>query len=217
MSLQSSFIPSVSDKKIKVCIAVPSKDTVHTHFAYCLQELVQYNTIKGVETFVKFNMGTLVANQRESLAAEAINDGATHIMWLDSDMMFPKTICETLLSHSVPIVACNYSSRALPLKSVAYTSLNDWNSFLSKDSSGLVQVEGVGFGCVLTSTEIFENIFKPWFPITYDNITDSYLGEDMNFCIRARDAGYHVYIDCETSRNVFHVGSTAFGWIPEST
>lgn len=215
MSLQSSFIPTVSNKKIKVCIAIPSKDMVHAHFAFCLQELVQYNTIKGIETFVKFNMGTLVANQRESLASEAIKDGATHILWLDSDMMFPKTICETLLSYSIPIIACNYSTRALPLKSVAYTSLNNWDSFLDKDIEGVVEVEGVGFGCVLTSTSIFENIFKPWFPITYDSASDCYLGEDMNFCIRARDAGYQIYVDCDASRGIFHVGSTAFGWIPK--
>jgi len=212
MSLQSSIIPSVSDKKIKVCIAVPTRDTVYAHFAYCLQDLVKYNTIAGIDTFVEFNMGTLIGNQREKLAMTAIENDATHIMWLDSDMMFPRDICEKLLSHDLPFVACNYSTRALPLKAVAYTEMYNWESGIDKDSEGLISVAGIGLGCALVKTEVFDNLYKPWFPITYTKSSESYLGEDMNFCLKFLDANYTIMVDCDLSKQIYHLGTTAFLW-----
>jgi hypothetical protein len=212
MSIQHSFIPSVNKQKVKLFVAVPTKDQMYAHFAYALQAMVQYNAILGIDTQVEFNLGTLIGNQREKLARCALEANATHILWLDSDMMFPKNICETLLGHNLPIVACNYSTRALPLKSVAYTSLSDWTSCISRDQTGLVWCAGVGMGCVLTRTEIFTNLPKPWFPITYDETADDYLGEDMNFWKRVTTAGFDIAIDCDTSQHVFHIGTSAFLW-----
>jgi hypothetical protein len=212
MSIVSSIIPSVSDKKVKVCIAVPTRDTMYAHFAYCLQDLVKYHAVAGIDTFVEFDMGTLIGNQRERLATKAIDQGATHIMWLDSDMMFPKNVCEILLGHDVPFVACNYSTRSLPFKAVAYTEVWNWDSMLEKDAAGLVLVEGVGFGCVLTKTDIFLPSRKPWFPITYSPHTDDYLGEDMNFCLKVTETGYPIFVDADLSKQIYHLGTTAFLW-----
>lgn len=212
MSIQSSIIPTVKRPKFRVCIAVPTKDTLYSHFAYCLQDLVKYNTLAGIDTFVEFNMGTLVGNQREKLATTAMENNATHILWLDSDMMFPKNVCEVLLSHDLPFVACNYSTRALPLRSVSYTEMYNWDSGIQSDSTGLLSVSGTGLGCALTDIEMFENIYKPWFPITYTKSTDDYLGEDMNFCMKVLDAKYPIFVDADLSKQVFHLGTTAFLW-----
>jgi hypothetical protein len=212
MSIQDSIIPGVLSTKPKVCIAVPTRDTVYAHFSYCLQDLVKYNTVMGIDTFVEFNMGTLIGNQREKLATTAIDQNATHILWLDSDMMFPKNVCEILLGHDLPFVACNYSTRALPLKSVSYTEIFNWQSMIEDNSEGLVLVEGVGFGCVLTSTELFRESRKPWFPITYSKSTNDYLGEDMNFCLKVSEMGFPMFVDADLSKEIYHIGTTAFSW-----
>lgn len=212
MSIQHNFIPSVNMPTPKVCIAVPTRDMMYSHFAYCLQDMIQYNTKNGIDFFVEFNMGTLIGNQREKLANKAIDNGATHILWIDSDMMFPRNTCQLLLAHDLPFVACNYSTRALPFKSVSYTEMYNWDSGIDKEATGLVEVEGVGFGCVLVHTEVFQNMYKPWFSITYSKKTDDYLGEDMNFCQKASDAGYKLYVDCDLSKEIYHLGTTAFAW-----
>lgn len=212
MNLQNCIIPSISDKKVKVCIAIPARDTVYSHFAYCLQALVQYHTQRGIDTFVEFNLGTLVGNQREKLANKAIDQGATHIFYLDSDMMFPKDVCEILLSHKLSIVGCNYSTRSLPFKSVAYSKMYDWESGIDKGTTGLISVDGVGFGCILIETNVFKFIHKPWFPITYTPETDDYLGEDMNFCQKAIKNGEVIAVDCDLSTKIYHLGTSAFLW-----
>ena len=212
MSLQNTIVPSIGADKPKIFIAVPTKDSMHAHFAYALQALVQYNTVIGLDTVVEFNMGTLIGNQREKLARSALEQNATHIMWFDSDMVFPKDICEMLLNHNLPMVACNYSTRGLPLKAVAYSSLNDWSSFIARNATGLTYIDGIGMGCVLTKIEIFKSIAKPWFPITYDYNADDYLGEDMNFCKKVTDAGFPIVVDCDLSSQVYHIGAAAYLW-----
>jgi hypothetical protein len=212
MSVQGAIISDTRVSPTKVMIAVPTKDMMYSHFAFCLQALVKYNASRGIETEVEFDLGTLVCNQRERLTGKAVDMHATHIMWLDSDMMFPKNVCEILLSHDLPVVACNYSTRALPLKAVAYKRLNDWESGIDKELTGLELVDAVGLGCALTSTSVFINSRKPWFPITYDDTADDYLGEDMNFCKMVAALGFPIFIDCDLSRQVYHIGSTAFRW-----
>lgn len=212
MSLQNTFLPSLAKKKRKILVAVPCKDMMYSHFAYCLQELIEYHAKRGIDTQVEFNMGTLVGSQREKLADKALEVEATHMLWLDSDMMFPKTICETLMAHNLEFVACNYSTRALPIKSVAYGDIGNWESYLDRNETGLMSVAGVGMGCVLMKTEILTDIPKPWFPITYNPDSNDYLGEDMNFCQKVIETGYVVAVDCDASREIFHIGSTAFSW-----
>jgi hypothetical protein len=109
-------------------------------------------------------------------------------------------------------VACNYSTRALPLKAVAYAEMYNWESGIDKDAKGLLSVAGIGLGCALVKAEVFDNLYKPWFPITYSKAADSYLGEDMNFCMKLIDSDYPIMVDCDLSKQIFHLGTTAFLW-----
>jgi hypothetical protein len=212
MSIQKNFIPSLSKPNTRILIGVPCKDMMYSHFAYCLQEIVEYHSKRNIETIVEFNMGTLIGSQRERIADRALELGVTHILWLDSDMMFPRTICETLLSHNLDFVACNYATRSLPRRSVAYSEIGNWDSYLGKDEIGLIAAEGVGLGCALLKVSILSDIPKPWFPITYNTETNDYLGEDFNFCQKISYFGYPIAIDCDASREVYHIGSVAFEW-----
>lgn len=211
MSIQNSVIPSISRKKPKIYVCVPTRDMMHSHFAYSLQALVKHHALIGLDTHVEFSLGTLIGTQRESLVTIALDNDATHIMWLDSDMMFPENVCERLLAHDLPFVACNYSTRAMPFKAVAYQELYNWESTLPSDATGLVQVAGVGLGCALVNTKVFDNIYKPYFPITYTRKTDDYLGEDMNFCMKLDTEGeFPLMVDADLSKFIYHIGMTAF-------
>jgi len=77
--------PEIKLEDVSVAICVPARDMVHTVFAFGLAELMTYNAQKGIRTSVHVNMGTLVVNQRETLVQQALDVGATHIMWIDSD------------------------------------------------------------------------------------------------------------------------------------
>jgi len=126
-------------------------------------------------------------------------------------MIFPSTTILRLLNHNVEIVASNYMKRTKPLKTVAYTNLNDWDSWLQMEPKDeLIKVEGVGMGCMLMKLDVFNEVKKPYFEFTYKQDTDDYYGEDFNLLSKLRHLGYNIFIDTVLSMEVKHLGTAAF-------
>lgn len=203
---------------MKVAICVPCRDTVMTGFAFDLAKLCAYEGVtrcaKGGSLMIYQVPGTLIFNQRERLAEEALKDGADAILWVDSDMRFPKDALEILLSRDLPIVGVNATTRRFPVKPTALDidpETNDLVKVDSKGKTGLEQVMGVGFGMVLIKKEVFEAAQKPWF---WFEQTDKggIIGEDIYFCAKAFDAGYKTVIDHDLSMHIRHIGTYEYGW-----
>jgi GT2 family glycosyltransferase len=185
---------------------------VHSLFTFNLIQLVQYCHHVGIKATVLMETGSLICRQREMLVIGALEMNPTHIMWLDSDMMFPPDLVERLLDHDRDIVACNYPTRSLPFKGVAYTRIGDWNSWLGHEPKGSVIeiVEGVGMGCMLVKSSVYQAIKRPWFEINWMHEYQDHIGEDFYFCIKARKHGYEIAIDTVQSQKIKHVGLSAF-------
>lgn len=212
----ASVHKSVNLDEVRLAVCVPCRDTVTSVFSHNLHTLLQYNWQKGIETKVFYNMSTLLQSQRENLVKAAKSWSATHILWLDSDMSFPFYTAFKLLDHNLPIVAGNYVRRQQPYKTVAYPKLYEWDTSLTHAQEDplvktLIEVEGIGMGCMLTDISVFEQLKAPWFEIKWDHSTQDYLGEDFNLCINARSKGYKVLVDDVLSRQIQHLGEFAFG------
>ena len=200
-----------SGEKVKLAILVPTRDSVYSNFAYCLTQLVKTTSEVGIETFIFFDSSTILLNQRNNLLEQARRIDADYILWLDSDMMFPSTTAVRLIQHNVDIVACNYSKRTKPMKTVAYTNLNDWNSWLPMEPKDeLIKVEGVGMGCMLMKLHVFDQLSKPYFEFKYKADTDDYFGEDFILLGKLRELNYEIYIDTVLSMEIKHLGTMAF-------
>jgi len=204
---------NLNQSKNIVTICVPCRDTVHSMFTYSLTQLVQWSNHTKQLVNLLMETGSIIAQQRSRLADAAIANGSTHILWLDSDMSFPATTLETLLSHDLDIVACNYSKRSAPFTGTAYSKFGQWDSWLRYNDVNprLQPVDGVGMGCMLVKTSVFQKIPRPCFNITWSEEFGGFFGEDFYFCGLAREAGYQVMIDTILSQNIKHIGSSSFG------
>lgn len=203
---------SWTTKKGKLAVLIPCRDTLHSAHALCLAEMIKLNTMNNIDTHVFMDASTILLTQRERLATEAVNLDAEYLLWLDSDITFPATIAMRLMAHDEPVVACNYIRRQLPAKGVAYEIIGDWNNPLPFDIyNHLVEVQGVGMGCMLMRTEIFSQIPKPWFEFGWSPTSNDHLGEDMILCQKMAAAGYSVKIDSQLSQELRHLGTWAFG------
>lgn len=201
-----------TNKPIKLAIAVPTKDMVHSEFAFSLSQLIKTTENAGIETYLFFNSSTILLTQREKLTMMSIEVNSDYILWLDSDMTFPSTTALRLLSHNLDIVGCNYKKRSIPQNPVAYRKLNDWESYVSlNEKEPLVEVEGVGMGCLLTKTKLFYDLNKPYFNFTYNHRSDDWLGEDFNLQKKFRDHGHKIFIDTVLSREISHLGIYKYG------
>jgi hypothetical protein len=198
-------------KPLKLSILVPTRDTVHSQFAYCLTQLYNLTREAGIDAYLFFDSSTILLNQRNNLVKKAKEVNSDYILWLDSDMTYLATTALRLLEHNKDIVACNYSKRTKPLKTVAYTNLNDWDSWVPMEPQDeLVKVEGVGMGCMLMKLDIFEKLQKPYFEFRYKEDTQDYFGEDFILLGKLREQGYDIYIDTVLSMDIKHLGIYAF-------
>ena len=201
-----------SSKKGKLAVCIPCRDTLHSAHAMSLVELVKFNTMNDIDTHVFMDASTILLTQRERLATMALQSGSEHILWLDSDMVFPATTAVRLMAHDEDIVAANYIRRQLPAKGVAYETIGDWENPLDFDVyDDLVPVEGVGMGCMLMKTDIFSELSKPWFDFQWSPQSNDFLGEDMVLCQKISNTGRIIKIDTVLSQELRHLGTWAFG------
>jgi hypothetical protein len=203
---------SWSSKKSKLAVLIPCRDVLHSAHAMSLAEMVKFNTMNDIDTHVFMDASTILLNQRERLAQEAVNLGAEYCLWLDSDIVFPATTAARLMSHKEDIVAANYVRRQLPAKGVAYEKIGDWQNPLPFEVyDDLVPIEGIGMGCMLMKTEIFTQLDKPWFDFGWTPESNDWLGEDMILCQKIGNLGYTIKVDTVLSQELRHLGTWAFG------
>lgn len=193
-----------------VSVCVPCRDVVDSGFAFDLARCVAAHTAATKDRVLLFqNQGTLIVNQRQELAQASLDAGATHVLFVDADMRFPKDSIRQLLARDEDIVAANYSTRKLPLQPVAFRDdLTSERVYTEEWCTGLEEVSAIGMGLMLIKAEVFRKVQKPWFFVPYQN--GIYIGEDIFFCRTAREFGFKVFLDHDLSKAVRHIGAFEF-------
>lgn len=194
-----------------IAICVPARDEVATGFAHDLAIMSARfygNAPPGTLFNIHTVSGTLIADQRQKLARMAYK--SDYILFLDSDMRFPPQLLERLLAHDKDIVACNYPTRRLPVKTVAFSEFESMKCVYSTDQTGLQEVDAVGMGAMLIKTDVFKKLPLPWFNVSYLPTVNMFVGEDIYFCKLAQAHGFKVYIDHDLSKEVRHTGTMDF-------
>ena len=196
-------------KTPKILIAVPCMDSVAAQFSQALAMLE-----KEGHCLVSFVIGSLIYNSRNDLAKQAMKFECDYILWLDSDMVFPPETLKHLLKRldetGADLISGLYFRRVAPFTPVAFSELEikediaTWRDYTG-ELSGVHDIAGVGFGCVLMKTDMLLDMaatFGDFFgPI-------GKLGEDLSFCWRARQLGYKLMLD--TDLKLGHVGHAVF-------
>ncbi len=193
----------------KILVAIPSMDTVPARFAQSLAMLQSVD-----DTKVMFNIGSLVYMSRETLCVHAVKMEADYMLWLDSDMIFDpdllRRMMKTMDDYDLDILTGVYYRRTGNYSPVLYKKIEfdeldrcTWQELwdVPAPNSGLFEVEGCGFGCVLMKTDVILDV-KGRFGKLFTPIGGT--GEDLSFCWRARQCGYKVM--CDPSIPLGHYG-----------
>ena len=205
---------------MKVAVCVPCRDEVMTGFAFDFAKMCAYDASvrckDGAGGLMLYTMpGTLIFDQRQKLAQMALDEGADAVLFIDSDMRFPKDIITIMLSREVPIVGVNATTRRKPVLPCALNlQIEDgkphWIKVDSRGKEGLEQVTAVGFGATMIRKEVFEKMTAPWFDEGWGNF--GVIGEDVHFCAKAHDADIPVFVDHDLSMHIKHIGTYEYGW-----
>lgn len=174
---------------MKLLIAIPCGDLVRYEFTESLARLLQHLSELNVYYTVKFIAGSLIYSARDQLSIAAINDGYTHILWLDSDMQFAPGIFDLLYAEKKPFVTAVYRSRRSPY-AICLFDIEHPSDRVIKLPDNTFEIAACGFGCVLMETAVAEEI-KRNFGVMFCPMPDS--GEDIAFCKRYRQLGGKIY------------------------
>lgn len=192
---------------MRLAVAVPALTNVPAVFANDLAMLYADTRAALPQVTLAMMVGTFVHHAREKLLHDLVELwGATHILWLDADMTFPRDTALRLLAHDKAIVAANYLTRVPPSRP---TAVRDGQFVSSRDAQGLEDVDHVGMGVFLMRTSVVAGLPRPRF--AYDGPT---ITEDVYFCRLLRKAGHDIYIDHDLSKNVGHVGQHTYRETP---
>lgn len=151
-----------------------------------------------------------IVSNRTWLVRYALESGATHLLFVDSDMIFPSDTIPKLLAHKKEIVGVKYKKREFPVKWL-------FEPLEGESETELFKVKHVGTGLLLIDLSIFKELGKPknegdrptaWFSFGRDSEGALVMGEDVWFCNVARDAGYDVWVD--PTIQIGHIGEYIF-------
>lgn len=196
---------------MRIAICTPCQDQVSAGYAMDLAKLVGYTTRQRADIdLVLFHVrGSILPQSRTQLVRSALSVNAEAILWVDADQRFPKDALLNLLAHQQPIVATNYPTRRPPILPVAEDTERG-RLFTDSESTGLADVSHAGMGLMLVRTAVFQAIDEPWFALGFSKSEGMYLGEDVFFCRRAKEAGFPTVVDQDVSRDVKHIGEMEF-------
>jgi len=179
---------------------------------------VQFGTTKINLPWVKrheimlFNRkSSLIHSLRHSLVVDALEWGATHILFVDSDQTFPADTVHRLAVHDKLVVGANIVTKSFPAQFCA-TGLDGKRVETRTDSEGLEEVKVCGTGLMLLSTKALKGLKLPYFLMPYAEDTRTFMGEDVYFCNILRENGTQLYIDHELSRVVGHIGQFEYAF-----
>jgi GT2 family glycosyltransferase len=146
---------------------------------------------------------SLIYHARNNFVKAAIEGDFDYVFMADSDMELPVDALERLLEHNKDIASGFCFKRLPPYNPAVWNVLRiegdrTVREMMTEWDDGLIRVEGVGMACVLIKTEVFRKLDE------YPFMPTKHFGEDLMFCIRAREAGHEIYVD--TTLIIPHIG-----------
>jgi len=197
--------------KVKVFIAVPIGDTCGLSPAWSLKltELLKY--VPG-EYEVQVMKGFPIDVVRNAAVKMARERGATHIFFLDSDVVPDKndTILQ-LYRWRLPLVCGIYRLKRIDSSQVFPFSVYKWDSVKNafrylipadiQPGSRLIPIEGGGLGLCLIDMRVFNVIDEPYFKweLYPWNPPPGGLSEDLYFFKKVIDHGIQPYADLQVT------------------
>jgi hypothetical protein len=184
-----------------VALGIPSGDMVHADFAMRLATLCLN---PGARACIINAKSSIVALGRNQCVAAAQLAKATHLLFLDSDMVFPADTVTRLLAHDKDIVGAAYSQRTPNSHPLGVTFEGNHVHV----TEGLMRMKIIPTGCLLIRMSVFDKLPKPWFTTRIEG--EKILGEDYYFCEQAAKAGFEIWCDGNLSREVGHIGQKIY-------
>lgn len=206
-------------KNLRVAVAVPSNGVWLTDFAISLIGMLQafqeykvgeYKT-QGIQ--VISTKGSILPKSRLLAAQDALKMNSSHLLYLDSDHVFPPHLLHTLVMHDLDVVGLNCQTKTIPPSPTARYKPEEGDPvhgkpvFTYPGGPKLEKVWRVGCGVLLIKRKVLETInLKHAFDMFYRDDVENYQGEDWTLCSEIERCGFDIHVDHVMSWQTAHMG-----------
>jgi len=212
-------------KDKRIFIAIPSTDMVHADFAMALAALANHSTAVNLPIAINNTKGADIARTRNAQVYQAQKMKATHILFIDSDMVFKPFAAQRLLDQMMnleeSIIGTTVPKRIFPYLQVNKDLEGNRLKINPNDERNLVECKELGTGMVMIDMKIFDEIPFPWFDAYYrkdekgNPDIEQAVSEDLSFFFKAKELGYTPMCDIPLSMDTQHIGQVRFDYTSE--
>lgn len=176
---------------------------------------ITHRTMLGMKKpnfiFLEDVRGGDIAEKREALADAGLREGCTHILFLDSDMVFPPDtlvdLFRLITEHGADIAGGLCCRGYEPFDPVVWAkdSQRTLVPFVDYNLGDIIEVGATGCACLLIKREVFEKLERPWFQISVEKEGGYVIkrGEDIYFTRRATASGFKILVN--TAYDIGHL------------
>jgi len=210
------YIPSSEEKEkfrdYRIVVAMPSGGFPAVGFVRSLVDMVAYSWKHGLRivrmatterNWIHWARNMLAGKLRTHVDSE---DGQkfTHILWLDDDHTFDAdTAIRLAVNGDKDMITPLVYRRSDPILPCVFVYANDPNRPYQHHPmvdvpESVMEIDAMGFAFVLMRLEVLDKIPEPHFLINPNK------GEDICFCMRAREFGVKMYVDGRVK--IRHIG-----------
>lgn len=175
---------------MKIAVAVPVHDKPHSETMSSLLGLQALSLSRGRDVTMVRTGSSIVGNARNVAVHAAKQLGATHLLQIDSDMIFPPWLLEEYLRADVDIIGTPYRRRGPPWGMMGEMEPDQDLVGASKQCRP-VKFKWLATGLMMVKMEVYDKMSEPYYrhPIEDGKVK----GEDMEFCRQVKELGYDIH------------------------
>lgn len=178
---------------MKLMIAIPSTGYMHYATVQSLANMTKHLAkIATLDFDVVIHGGTQVHLAREELTNKAIDGEYSHVLWIDSDMVFDNNavdyLIKTMNEYNCDLVSGVFRSRHGGLNSCVFDTLQP-DHRIDEYPDNEFRIEGCGMAFVLTKTDMLQKI---WNAYGHCFLPNAMYSEDLAMCHRAKLLGFNM-------------------------
>lgn len=163
---------------MKILIATPTYDgSVRKEYMRSIMAATAWMNDSGISWELLVEPATVLSVMRSVMASKALmDDGFTHLLFVDADMAFTVNAVRKLVEAKKPVVGCAYPYRTIPLDDAVEGPQTSIRALVSRSvpyavgfppeltsltvTDGMCEVNHIGTGLLLISTEALAEMVR---------------------------------------------------------
>lgn len=189
----------------KIQVAIPSRgesSNLSAALTKTLMELKEPDTAEDYECNVSIEYMQPVDANRNEMVVDFLDEPDNEWLYMNDDDVVPPTDILDMVAYGEPVVSGTVciKKKSVPQPLIlkefgnTYRQVNMSEYMDEKREDGLIEVDGVGTGCLLIHRSVLEGMEPPWFRFQYDDLGRLKLGEDFFFSRKLKEAGVSMFV-----------------------